>query len=364
MNKHFYAVIMAGGGGTRLWPLSRKATPKQSLNLFGDRTMFQIAVDRLDGLFNPEKIIVVTVADQAEQLHFQSPRIPASNFLIEPMPRGTASVVAMAAAALQKKDPEAVMAVLTADHYIENVVLFQTALRAACEVARQGSLVTLGIPPLFASTGYGYIESGKKIFTDNIDLSVFGVTAFKEKPTLEVAEGFINKGGYNWNSGMFIWRTEVILEKIRTLMPDLFEKISSLHEEVGVDHLSAHFRSIWESIVPETIDYGIMEKSDDCAVIPVEDLGWNDVGSWDSLFDVIQPDVNGNILIHAKHIGLDTKNSLICSTNPERLIVTLGMENLIIVDTGDAVLVCPRGQSQKVKELVNYLKDNHLTPFL
>jgi mannose-1-phosphate guanylyltransferase len=363
MNEHFYAVIMAGGGGTRLWPLSRKVTPKQSLSLFGDRTMFQIAVDRLDGLFRPEQIFVVTVANQAEQLHFQSPQIPTENFLIEPMPRGTASVVAMAAAALQKKDPEAVMVVLTADHYIENVVMFQAALRTANEAAKQGYLVTLGIPPQYPSSGYGYIQSGQKI-NSFADFEVFRVKAFKEKPKIEVAEEFLKKGGYSWNSGMFIWRTDVILEKFRQLMPDTYEKVNSLLAELGVDHLSPHFHSVWESIVPETIDYGIMEKSDGCAVIPVNDLNWNDVGSWDSLFDVIDPDANGNILIHARHIGLDTKNSLICSSDPERLIVTLGMEDVILVDTGDAVLVCPRGQSQKVKELVNYLHDHHLTPFL
>ncbi len=363
MKDHFYAVIMAGGGGTRLWPLSRKAAPKQSLSLFGNRTMFQIAVDRLDGLFRPEQIFVVTVADQAEQLHFQSPQIPAENFLIEPMPRGTASVVAMAAAALQKRDPKAVMAVLTADHYIENVVMFQAALRSAYAVANEKHLVTLGIPPQYPSTGYGYIESGERIGSF-VNLDVFQVKAFKEKPKREVAEAFLMKGTFSWNSGMFIWQTDVILEKFQKFMPELYTKINSLLPELGVDHLSPHFHSVWESIVPETIDYGIMEKSDGCAVIPVSDLNWNDVGSWDSLFDVIDPDANGNILIHAKHIGLETKNSLICSSNPERLIVTLGMEDLILVDTGDAVLVCPRGQSQKVKELVPYLKDHHLTPFL
>jgi mannose-1-phosphate guanylyltransferase len=363
MNDHFYAVIMAGGGGTRLWPLSRKASPKQSLSLFGNRTMFQIAVDRLDGLFRPEQIFVVTVADQAEQLHFQSPQIPTENFLIEPMPRGTASVVAMAAAALRKRDPDAVMAVLTADHYIENVVKFQAALRSANAAANKGNLVTLGIPPQYPATGYGYIESGDRIDSFD-DHEVFQVKAFKEKPTLDVAEGFLKKGGYSWNSGMFIWRTDVILEKFHKLMPELYEKVISLHQELGVDHLSTDFRSVWESIVPETIDYGIMEKSDGCAVIPVNELNWNDVGSWDSLFDVIEPDTNGNILIHARHIGLDTRNSLICSSDPERLIVTLGMEDLILVDTGDAVLVCPRGQSQKVKDLVTYLKEHHLTPFL
>jgi mannose-1-phosphate guanylyltransferase len=361
MDEHFYAVIMAGGGGTRLWPLSRKAMPKQSLSLFGNRTMFQIAVDRLDGLFPPERIFVVTVAEQAEQLHLQSPQLPTSNFLIEPMPRGTASVVA--AAALHKRDPEAIMVILTADHFIENVVKFQAALRSAYEVAQQGFLVTLGVPPTSPATGYGYIERGSKI-GEFQTLTAYNVKAIKEKPDLRLAREFLNRGGFDWNSGMFIWRTKVILEKFQKLMPDLFSKIEKLKSEIGVDHLSGHFHEVWQSIDPETIDYGIMEKSDQCAVIPVSDLNWNDVGSWDSLFDVIPPDTNGNILIHARHLGLETKNSLICSSNPERLIVTIGMENLILVDTGDAVLVCPRGESQKVKELVNYLKDHHLTPFL
>jgi mannose-1-phosphate guanylyltransferase len=363
MNEHFYAVIMAGGGGTRLWPLSRKNTPKQSLTLFGNRTMFQIAVDRLDGLFSPDRIFVVTIAEQAEQLHLQAPQLPTANFLIEPMPRGTASVVAMAAAALLKKDPQAVMAILTADHYIENVVNFQAALKAACTVAGDGYLVTLGIPPAYPSTGYGYIESGKEI-GKFAGTSVFEVNAFKEKPKLETAQEFLRKGGFSWNSGMFIWRADVILQKFERFMPELYAKLETLGDEIGINHLSKHFTEVWQSIIPETIDYGIMEKSDGCAVIPASDLNWNDVGSWDSLFDVIPADANGNILIHARHIGLDTKNSMICSTNPERLVVTLGVENLILVDTGDAVLVCPRGESQKVKELVNYLKDHHLTPFL
>jgi mannose-1-phosphate guanylyltransferase len=305
----------------------------------------------------------VTVAEQAEQLHMQSPQIPTANDLIEPMPRGTASVVAMAAAVLNKLDPEAVMVVLTADHFIENVVKFQAALKAACMVAKQGYLVTLGIPPTYPATGYGYIESGKEVGVFD-GITANEVKAFKEKPALDVAQDFLNRGGFSWNSGMFIWRTDVILEKFKRLMPDLSAKISSLYDELGNNHLSPHFHDVWERIVPETIDYGIMEKSDECAVIPVSDLNWNDVGSWDSLFDVAPADVNGNILINARHIGLDTKNTLICSSNPERLIVTIGMENLILVDTGDAVLVCPRGESQKIKDLVNYLKDHHLTPFL
>jgi len=363
MSSHFYAVIMAGGGGTRLWPLSRRAKPKQMLTLFGNRTLFQIAVDRLGGLFDPGQIFVVTIADQAEQLHLQCPDVPTRNFLIEPMPRGTASVVAMAAAAIQKIDPEGVMAVLTADHYIQNVPGFQKVLKAAYDVAQKGYLVTLGIPPAYAATGYGYIESGA-IIGQYAGMDVFELRAFKEKPDQATAQMFLEKDSYSWNSGMFIWRVDVILDKFKSLMPDLASKLAQVQAEIGLDHSTAHFHDIWESIHPETIDYGIMEKSDHCVILPAGELGWNDVGSWDSIFDVVKPDARGNILINARHIGFETSDSLICSTDPERLIVTIGMENVIIVDAGDALLICPRGESQKVKELVNYLKDNHLTPFL
>ncbi len=363
MTEHFYAVIMAGGGGTRLWPLSRKAKPKQLLNLIGNRTLFQIAVDRLAGLFALEDIYIVTIADQAEQLHLQYPELQTQNFLIEPMPRGTASVVAMAAAAIQKRDPQGVMVVLTADHFIENVSGFQTVLKSAFAVAQKGYLVTLGIPPTYAATGYGYIENGPRLeqFTDS---EVFDLKAFKEKPNLATAQNFLDKGGYSWNSGMFIWQVDVILDKFKMYMPDLYIKLSQIKNEIGVDHTGTFFREIWESIHPETIDYGIMEKSDNCVVLPAGDLNWNDVGSWDSLFDVVSPDERGNFIIGAQHLGFETSHSLICSNNPERLLVTIGMENVIIVDAGDALLMCPRGESQKVKELVNYLKEHHFTPFL
>ncbi|MEN6572433.1 MAG: sugar phosphate nucleotidyltransferase [Anaerolineaceae bacterium] len=363
MDNHFYAVIMAGGGGTRLWPLSRTTTPKQMLHLFGDRTLFQIAVDRLAGVFDFGHIYVVTVASQAAELEAEVPQIPAENFLIEPMPRGTASVVAMAAATLQKKDPEAVMAILTADHFIENIELFERLLLSANEAAVAGSLVTLGITPTFPSTGYGYLEHGKSAGSFK-GLQAFEVKAFREKPDEKTAAEFLARGGFTWNSGMFVWKTDVILGEFARYMPELFQRIQSLLPMLGVNHSTEVFVDSWKAIKPETIDYGIMEKSTKTVVLPAAGLGWSDVGSWDSIFDVLPCDENGNIILKANSISLDSSGLLVASDGTSRLVVALGLKDLIIVDTNDAVLVCPRHESQRVKELVTYLKEHHFTAYL
>jgi mannose-1-phosphate guanylyltransferase len=363
INNHNYAVIMAGGGGTRLWPLSRKATPKQLLTLFNGKTLFQIAVDRLVGEFPPENVFVVTVAEQAERLSKITPQILQENFLIEPLPRGTAAVVALAAVAIQKKDPQAVMVVLTADHFIKNVDGFISTLQAACECANEKWLVTLGVQPTYPSTGYGYIESGEKI-KDYGDHKVFRALRFEEKPDENRAIDFIDSGKYYWNSGMFIWRVEEILKEFAKLMPELHETITRIKACIGVTHDSEVFVREWLGIQPQTIDYGIMEKSDKVVVMPAIDLGWNDVGSWDSLFEVMPADEQGNILITDETITLDSRNSLIYSNEQTKKIVALGVQNMIIVNTPDVLLICPRGESQKVKMLVDYLKTNHYTPFL
>lgn len=363
MTDHFYAVIMAGGGGTRLWPVSRRDSPKQTLKLFGDKSLFQIAVERLEGLFEPKNIFIVTIAEQAEQLKRLVPEIPTSNYLIEPMPRGTAAVVAMAAAALNKKDPEAVLAILTADHFISNIPQFQNSLMAAYDLAEQGYLTTLGISPTFASTGYGYIESGQELGIYR-GIQGFQVKRFVEKPDETTARNFLEHSSMNWNSGMFITRADVVLEEFRQYMPELEKSISDLSRLIGEDHLVEKFVSTWSLIQPQTIDYGIMEKSKRSAVIPVVELGWNDVGSWDSLFDVLAADGNGNIVVNANYIPMRTQNSLVVSSDPKKLIVTMGLQNMIVVNTSDAVLICPRGESQHVKELVNFLKEHHYTPYL
>jgi mannose-1-phosphate guanylyltransferase len=353
----YYAVIMAGGGGTRLWPLSRQTRPKQMLRLFDERTLFQITVERVEELFTSERILVVTVAEQAEELQRQCPQLPVENYLIEPMPRGTASVVGLAAVAIQARDPQAVMAVLTSDHYIRDEALFRQILAAAYEVAQEGYLVTLGITPTYPATGYGYVQRGK--FLGNYEgFPVYRVVRFKEKPDEAAAQDMLASGDHDWNSGMFIWRVDRILDEFRQHMPALYSGLQYIAAAEGKDEEARRIQSVWKDLRSETIDYGIMEYARQVAVIPAAGLGWNDVGSWDSLFDVIPADKDGNILMGANHMGLDTNRTLVFSGDDDKLIVTIGVNDLIIVDTGDALLICDRKQSQKVRNLVNQLKSS------
>ncbi len=354
--KHYYAVIMAGGGGTRLWPLSRKARPKQVLHLIDERSLFQTAVHRLQGLFPPERILVVTVAEQADQLRAESPEIPAENYLIEPMPRGTASVVGLAAVALQQRDSRSIMAILTADHYIGDEQRFRRLLRAALEVALEGYLVTLGITPTFPATGYGYIQCGESLGS-YCDQKVYQVLRFKEKPDETQAQSMISNGDHVWNSGMFVWQTGQILGEFARQMPELLATLNEIAAVRNTGDQQAVLEKVWPMIKPETIDYGVMEGARRVAVIPAEGLNWSDVGSWDSLFDVLPADQAGNIVMGGEHIGLDTRGSLVYVYQEHRLIVTIGIEDLVVVDTGDVLLVCRKDQAQKVRQVVKHLAE-------
>lgn len=363
MNDHFYAVIMAGGGGTRLWPLSRKVTPKQMLRITRDQSLFQLAVNRLDGLFPSERIFVVTLAVQVDALHKEYPNIPLSNFLIEPAPRGTASVVGLAASYIKHIDRDAVMAVLTADHIIENTELFKKLLITAYAVAEEGYLVTLGIEPTYPSTGYGYIESGKLV-EGKFELPAQVVIRFIEKPDEQKATQFLRKGGYFWNSGMFVWKVDRILEEFKMQMPVLKGTLDLLYSVMGSPSYQELINKEWINITPQTIDYGIMEHAASVAVLPAKELGWSDVGSWDSLFDFLKSDEHGNVVLGENQITIDTKDSIIYQSASNRLAVVMGLEDIVIIDTEDALLVCKRGDTQKVRQIVELLKQKGMQNYL
>ena len=350
MIDHYYAVIMAGGGGTRLWPLSRKNRPKQSLQLLGDRTMFQLSVERLAPLFPPERILVVTNAAYAAGLRQQCPSLSEANFILEPSPRGTAPAIGLSALHIRRRDPEGLMACLTADHFIGDEARFRDALSAAGQTARQGFLVTLGIKPTYASTGYGYIQRGAALQTIG-NWEVFRAARFKEKPKQSEAEAMQADGGHSWNSGMFIWRVDRILAEFARQMPGFYKQL------LEIEATPSALEQIWVNAPTATIDYGIMEGADEVAVIPAEGLGWSDIGSWESLLEVLIPDEAGNVVVGGEHLGLSTTGSLIHSSHGQRrLVATIGVSDLVIVDTGDVLLICPRERSQEVRAIVEQLK--------
>jgi mannose-1-phosphate guanylyltransferase len=353
-----YAVIMAGGSGTRLWPLSRQQRPKQALRLISQRTLFQESIDRIRPLIPPERILVVTRREHAALLRDQAPELPLENFVIEPEGRGTAPAIGLAAIHLQRIDPQAIMVVLTADHHIASVDDFLHTLRAAAQVASEGYLVTLGIRPTSPSTGYGYIHHG--ISLDMADLSVFRVERFVEKPDLEQARAMVDSGEYSWNSGMFVWRVDRILQEFGRHLPELYRQLHEVDAALHTTSYEATLSRVWPRVTRQTIDYGVMEQADRVAVIPV-DIGWTDVGSWGSLWSLLTADQDGNIAV-GTHVGINTHNTL--TFGGRRLIATIGVRDMVIVDTDDAVLVCPRDQEQTVRDLVDQLKREDLQAWL
>ncbi|MGA2490030.1 MAG: sugar phosphate nucleotidyltransferase [Anaerolineales bacterium] len=360
--EHTYAVIMAGGGGTRLWPISRKKHPKHVLPLLGTRTLFQSALDRLDGFIPAERILVVTTSSQAEELEKQAPQLSQANFLIEPQPRGTASVIGLAASVIKKHDPKAVMLILTSDHSIRNDDLFRLVMRVAVQVARKDYLVTLGITPTFPETGYGYIKRDAPL-PEKFDYPVYQVLQFIEKPDETKARVLLASGEASWNSGMFIWRADRILDEFARQMPELKERLDRIGAAWGESEQNTVLQIEWPQLKTETIDYGIMEHANNVAVLPAGGLEWSDVGSWDSMFDVLLPDEHGNVVVNSEHMALDTRDSLIYSTT-RKLVVTIGVNDLIVVDSDDALLVCRRDQAQQVRQVIEDLKKTHREDYL
>ncbi len=363
MNEDYYAVILAGGGGTRLWPLSRQARPKQMLPLIDDSTLFQTALHRLQSQFPPERILVVTSNKHAEELRRQAPELKPENFLLEPEPRGTAAAIGLAAASLQSKHPGASMAVLTADHYIGNEAEFEKVLVAAYELAVKNYLVTLGIEPTYPATQFGYIQMGSSIGAFG-GYETFRAERFKEKPALEEATRMLAEGHYAWNSGMFIWKAERIWAEFQLQMPELHAALDKIRIAWGGKDFEKVLAYEWPRIAAQTIDYGIMEHAKDVVVIPAKGMAWNDVGSWSSLFEVLEVDNHGNLVLCEQHLDLESRNLLVHSNAQERMVVTVGVENLVVVDTGDVLLICSRERSQDLRKVIELLKEKGLQRYL
>lgn len=353
---NIYAVIMAGGVGSRFWPRSKKALPKQLLKIFGDTTMIQATVERIDDLIDRNRIFVITNEIQADEVKKQLHDIPEENIIIEPFGRNTAAAIGLASIIIKAKDPEAVTIVLPADHIIKEEEIFRNTLHNAARFAyEKKSLVTIGIHPTRPETGYGYIQIDDKKIQDNI----YKVLTFAEKPNYATAVRFLESGDFLWNSGMFIWRVDTILDEIRTYMPDLFEGLTEIEKHLNQKDYHDVLVKTYGQMKKISIDYGIMEKSTK-VYLTKGFFTWSDVGSWEEVYQLSEKDSSGNALVGKVYTD-KVIDSYIYS--PDKFTAVIGVDNLIIINYDDTLLVCRRDRAQDVKNVVEYLKMNKLDEY-
>lgn len=346
-----FVSVLAGGSGTRLWPLSRTHHPKQFLRLAGDRSLIQETVARVLPIVPIQQIAVVTEHTQTADVARELPELPPANILAEPVQRGTATALGLAALWVQRQNPHEVMVSLHSDHLIGDPEAFRQALQAAAEAASGGRhLLTLGIRPTEPTTSLGYIRVGQPIGKAG-SFTVHRVDEFVEKPNRQRAESYLADGSYLWNSGIFAWRVDTFLQRFAELLPDTFDRLQEIAACLDRPDWNDTLARVYPTIQSQTIDVGIMERADNVAVIPAT-FPWSDVGSWAELLEVLPADSEGNV-VRGTHIGLDTQRSLIfANTKP---VATIGLSDLVVVDTPDVLLICPRDRAQTVKQLVERL---------
>lgn len=352
-----YAVIMAGGVGSRFWPRSKKKLPKQLLKIFGDRTMIQSTVDRLSGLVDNENIYVITNELQREEVLRQLDKVPVENIIDEPFGRNTAACIGLASVIINKKDPQAVTVVLPADHIIREKDKFIETIENAAQFAYQSKgLVTIGINPTRPETGYGYIQINDKEVAKNIHK----VYTFAEKPNYATALRFLESGDFLWNSGMFIWRVDAILDEIKNLMPDLYEGLIKIQSKISEPNFREELINVYGQLKKISIDYGIMEKSSK-VFLTKGMFTWSDVGSWEEVYQLSEKNESGNALIGKVFTDM-VADSYIYS--PDKMTAVIGLDNIIVINHEDTVLVCRRDKAQNVKEIVDFLKINKMEEYL
>ena len=349
----FWTVIPAGGAGTRLWPLSRAARPKFLLPLDGDESLLQQTVNRLAPLAPAARTMVVCGPGHAAAVARQLPALPDENILVEPAPRGSGPAIGLAAALIARIDPTAVMGSFAADHIVRDQAAFQVAVRAATAAAATGWLTTIGLTPTRPETGFGYIERSPIPVITTPEVTVFRASRFHEKPGRQLATEYVASGNFFWNAGMFVWRVDAFLAELDRLQPALASALREVAAAWGTPAQDQVTVEVWARLPSSTVDEGVMEHAAHVAVVPAE-MGWSDIGDWDVLGQLGQPDAAGNSL-RGDVVPIATTNSAAWSETG-RLIAMVGLDNVVVVDTDDAILVANRGRSQEVRQVVELLK--------
>ncbi len=345
--EHLNAVILAGGSGTRLWPLSTPNFPKQFLPLPGGKSMIQETLARIAPLIAPERAWVVTGRAMAGLVHEHLPTIPMDHILGEPMGRNSAPAIAWVAAVIARRDPQAIMASFHADAVVTNVEAMRQSLKLAYTLAEQGYLVTLGVKPTAPETGLGYIRFADQV-SEGYGQRAFLAERFVEKPNLLTAQSYLKDGHYVWNSGMFVWKVEVILAEMRAHLPELARKIDSIVSAMGTPEEISTIDEIWPTLTPISIDHGILEKTKKLVVIPA-DLGWNDVGNWEQYGSLFPADAQGVGAV-GSHVGLECQNVFVYN-DTARKVYTIGLEDIVVIEVADTAVICHKDYVQRVKEL-------------
>jgi mannose-1-phosphate guanylyltransferase len=359
-----YAVIMAGGTGTRFWPASRRACPKQLLDLAGGQTMIQSTVNRLKGLVGTDRVLIVTNEQLVPSIRDQLPQLPPSAVLGEPAKRDTAPCIGVAAHWVLQRDPTAVMVVMPADHVIEPVEQFQQAVQYAEQLVerRPSRLVTFGIRPSYPAESFGYIQRGEPLAgTSDAPLQAFQVESFREKPQADVARRYLQQGCYDWNSGIFVWRAQTILEQLRRHEPTMSKHLETIAAALETPLFDSVFHSEFPTIVGKSIDFAVMERATEVVVVEAP-FSWDDVGSWQALSRLRGVDDQGNT-IRGRHLGIDTEGTIVRSDD-EHLVVTVGLKDCLVVHTPDATLVANKHDEERIRQVVRQLEERQWTRFL
>ena len=349
MSNHRYGLIMAGGRGTRFWPRSRKRNAKQVLKFFGERSLIQQTVDRLKAVIPPENIWVVTNEYLQTEIRKQLPEVPKNQIVAEPAQRNTAPCIALAAQIIGQQDADAVLAVFPADHLILKEARFRTFVKAAFKAAEESSVVVLGIQPRWAETGYGYIEFPKNLKAG--DGTVLNVTSFREKPDAKTAKKFVERGNFFWNAGMFFWRTSSVLDLMRHHQPKTAMLLSGL-PKFGSKNFASKLAEAYPLCENISIDYAVIENAGKVTGLALDDIGWNDVGSWEAVYDLAKKDDQGNAA-NGEVFFEDSHGNYV---DAAKTVALVGVDNLIIVDTPDALLVGQRSRAQDVSKLVKAIE--------